>query len=910
MVDGTRLAAGGNAPMPASRTLLVIPITLGMFVTLLAAGLVVEARQADGKKRVEEEDDKPRKKQRAEEEDDRGAGSGVSRLDEDAEKLPASKGVPTTDLLTAERNATHPRVKALFKDLSVPHDRVSVRGFGGTPPKTLWVEPLAEHIPDIQMHKGSVTLHVLELGDDGKSRKRDRTETFPPSHISSIRWYEQVAADEVKEFLAIKNFATYDTSNPLYLGPYDQLVVAEQALSAVLLYHRSARERGARKGDGWEAVGHELGAALLGVQLSRVDRLGDQKTWDQAFALTRRLVDTYTRPEDRKRIARPLGDLLSKALKDRNFAESRLKDARAQMRFIEEQFPGGDVARPIQEKLKEEAEDLFRRAKELVAADKKRDAVELLRRAEDVWPDLPELHAYRMRTDEEYQVLSVGMRELPRWMSPSWACTDAELRAVELLFESLVSMVPQGDGVSSYRPSLAEGRSKVIQDGRQFQLPRQAKWSSGRDLRVDDLRATVQLLQKGEKPAGRSAAWGELLANVGSGADSSQVKLLLRQGLLDPLGAMSFKVLPRFPDQTTKPFAENPVSSGPFIYKEHASENGRRFARFEANPHYGVRDDKRGLPRIREVRFYAVTDPVAELQASPPTINLALDLTPEQAFALSKNPAFEVPMPSARTPNRRVYFLAVNNRNHALAQADVRIALARAIPREQLLDAHFRKGLGRQVHKALNGPYPAAVWACDPKLVSRKDKTSLDPFDPQFARARLSKHKANSLTLTLKYPAGDKVLDEAMKALCDAVKKELPQVTLKPEPRPAHALREEVEVTHNYELAYYHHDFVDETLWLSPLLGPHGRGGAENYLGYTGSLVGNVQAAMTLREFPEVQKYARAIHEQFLESDMPMVPLWQLDPLCAYEKRVVDFDRVADPLPWFHEVERWRVRPR
>lgn len=893
--------------MPASRTLLVIPITLGMFVSLLAVGLVVEARQADGKKRVEDEDDKPKKKPRSEEEDDRGVGSGVSRLDEDAEKLPASKGVATTDLPTAARNVTHPRVKALFKDLAVPHDRVSVRGFGGTPPKTLWVEPLAEHIPDIQMHKGSVTLHVL----DRVTGKRDRTETFPPSHISSISWYEQTAADEVKEFLGVK-FTAYDTSNPLYLGLYDQLVIAEQALSSVLLHHRSARERGARKGDGWEAVGNELGGALLGVQLARVDRLGDQKTWDQAFALTRRLVDTYARPEDRKRIAGPLGDLLNKALKDRNFVESHLKEARAQMRFIEEQFPGGsDVARPIREKLKEEAEDLFRQAKKLVDAGKKREAVPLLRKAEEVWPDLAGLHAYRMRTDEEYQVLSVGMRELPRWMSPSWACTDAELRAVELLFESLVSVAPQGDGVSFYRPSLAEGRSKVIQDGRQFQLPRQARWSSGRDLGVDDLRATVQLLQKGAKPAGRSAAWGELLANVGSGADASQVKLLLRQGLLDPLGAMSFKVLPRFPDPTTKPFAENPVSSGPFVYAGQASENGRTFARFEANPHYGVRDDKRGLPRIREVRFYAVADPVAELQASPPTINLALDLTPEQAVSLSKNPSFEVPMPSARTPNRRVYFLAVNNRNHALAQADVRIALARAIPREQLLDAHFRKGLGRQVHKALNGPYPAGSWACDLKLVSRKDKASLDPFDPQFARARLSKHKANSLALTLKYPAGDKTLDEAMKALCDAVKKELPQVTLKPEPRPAHALREEVEVTHNYELAYYHHDFVDETLWLYPLLGPHGRAaGAENYLGYTGSLLGDVQAAMTQREFVEVRKLAHMIHLQFLERDMPMVPLWQLDPLCAYEKRLMDFDSAADPLPWFHEVERWRVRPR
>jgi hypothetical protein len=718
--------------MPAIRQLLVVPAALGLFACLLAAGLAAEAWQDGGKKRVEEEDDKPRKK-RVEEEDDRGAGSGVSRLDEDAEKLPSARGAPTSDLSAAARAATHPRVKALFRDLAVPHDVVGLRGFAGAKPQLVWVEPLAEHIPDIHTHKASLTLHIL----DRDTGKRDRTETYPASHISSIRWYEQAAADEVKEFLSVK-FTAYDPSNTNYLGPYDQLAAAEQALSAVLLYHRSGRERGARKGDGWEAVGNDLSAALLGVQLRRVNYLADAKTWDQAFALTRKLVDTYTRAEDRRRVAAGLGELLNKALRDREFVNSRLKEVRAQMRFIEEQFPGSDVARPIAEKLKEEAEGLFRQAQELVKAGKKREAADLLRQAEDIWPDVPNLRTYRMRNDEEYQVLSVGLRELPRWMSPSWACTDAELRAVELLFESLVTLTSTGDGVAYYRPALAEGRPRVIPKGRQFQLPRQAKWSDGLDLRVEDLRATVQLLKKGEKPAGRPAAWGELLDSVGSGADASQVKLYLRQGLLDPLAAMSFKVLPRHPDPTRKEFAERPVSSGPFVYKGQASMNGRTFAQFEANPHYAWRDDKRGLPRIREVRFFAVADPVAELQANPPTINLALDLTAGQAAALSQNPSVEVPLPSPKTPNRRVYFLAVNNRHPALGLADVRIALARAIPRERLLDEHFRKGLGRQVHKALNGPYPAgAAWACDPKLVSLTDKGSQDPFDPAQARARL-----------------------------------------------------------------------------------------------------------------------------------------------------------------------------
>src|SRR5207244_13096032 len=110
---------------------------------------------------------------------------------------------------------------------------------------------------------------------------------------------------------------------------------------------------------------------------------------------------------------------------------------------------------------------------------------------------------------------------------------------------------------------------------------------------------------------------------------------------------------------------------------------------------------------------------------------------------------------------------------------------------------------------------------------------------------------------------------EGMKAPCEQGNKTLKGVTLTPEARTPYELRDEVEDTNNYDLAYYHHDFADETYWLYPLLGPSGRGGGvENYLGYTGPLVAKIQAAMTLRHFSQVQDYARAVHKQFLETEM------------------------------------------
>src|SRR5262249_2823368 len=137
------------------------------------------------------------------------------------------------------------------------------------------------------------------------------------------------------------------------------------------------------------------------------------------------------------------------------------------------------------------------------------------------------------------------------------------------------------------------------------------------------------------------------------------------------------------------------------------------------------------------VRFFLTADPVKEL-AEPRQLDLALDLTADEAAALEqKKDRLVVGLPTAETPNRRVWFLAVNHRVSVLANAHVRRALAHAINREKLLDDCFRGALQRRVHKAINGPYPAGSWACNPAPALRKeDKNSLDPHDPDLAASQ------------------------------------------------------------------------------------------------------------------------------------------------------------------------------
>ncbi len=881
------------------------------------------------KKRAEEEEEggaKPApkqggKKRRVEEEEEgaKPAKRKVVRVEEEEGKAKAGRpaAVPLGDLAEAARQAKHPAVKRLFQDLAVPHDLVTYRKFevkvgGDMPPQQPpeRVDPLPDYVSETPSRlREAVTLKVQDA--EGRVRKQ---ETRTPGELRSIKPYEEIALEKVEEFLGAhyEKFGPAE-SNPQYLARPDQLVAAEHALSAVLRFHESAKGRGVRKGEEWEPVEANLRKHLLDVSLEQLNALTAAKDWGQAFELGKRLYDTYGSPADKAKIARPLAELLKRAVKDLSANDDNLREARKRLQQFQQQFGDRPEVAAVGKSLQEQAQALFDQAKEM-ARDKATlsKAQELLKQAEETWPALPGLRDYRVKLSLDYPILRVGVRELPQYLSPARACTDSELRGVELLFESLVKQHPDALGVMRYEAGLAEGRPRVISGGRRFHLPRNARWSGGQQPSVtaSDVRKTVQLLQEG-RGNGRSAEWGKLLESVKVGGDPYVVDLTLTQGFLDPLALMTFKVLPgHVPDVDGVRFAVSPVSSGPFQYLGRKSEEGgggRQYAAFAINPNYGSRpDDKFGRPSIREVRFFACTDPAREFEQG--RLDLALDLTAEEAAKLQGAPRVRVDLPRPGAPNRRVYFLALNQRRPLLVNVKLRRALAYAINREKLLDDHFRGGL--KIHKAINGPYPAGSWACNPELKKDRNKDSLDIFDDARAKA-LAREALDELKLqpadarlTLLYPSGDARLAKALEALRDQVRAAT-GAQLELQARDPHRLRDEVEVSNAYDLAYYHYDFPDETYWLKPLLGSPGPG-RENYLGAQGGpALNQLQEAMSRRHFADVRKHTWLAHEQLLQ-EMPLVPLWQLDPLAALSE---DLEAVPfDPLLVFTDVDRWSVQ--
>jgi peptide/nickel transport system substrate-binding protein len=889
------------------------------------AGDLLGQPSAQKKKRVEEEEEAPKpkappgQKKRVEEEEEsprKNPKRKVIRVEDEENtktKPEASRPVASEasgDLAQLAEQTTHPAIKALFHSLAVPHDRVvyqpsrvNISGERRRPPENIVPTPFYLGTDPAPYRHERLRFTPLTLDwKEGKS--------YDPiiENLESVSSYEEIAQDKVQSFLR-ENYNQLEESNSRYLPRPAMLRAAEQALSSVLSWHVSAILRGKRSGKEWDAVEKKLRTQLLEVRLEKMKELANAKNWEGVLNLTHDLVADYGNADER--IFRPVVDMLKQAINDPLSNDERKQQAFKRLHDLEMEYPNNPALQPLSGFLKTRAESLLKAAKDLAEhkdAEKLKQAREYLKQAEETWPQLKGLGELRAQIRMEYPILHVGVRDpMPKYFSPAWACTDNERRAVELLFESLVKLVPDESGGFRYRPALAESLPNVVRLGRQFDLPRNAFWLNGKPLKGDDISFSLGLLHAG-KGVGLSRVWGELLDDkVESMKNPFQLTLRMKQGFLDALAPMTFKILPRDLPILREEFAFNPVSSGPFYLdlgrSGRSDETKRSAIVFVANPSYGQRPTKHGSPYIQEVRFYSYadnTDLAKELNSH--NLDLVLDLTANQAEELRKNPNpdFVIPMPSPAVPNRRIYFLAINARK--LEDPKLRQALSFAIDREGLLTKHFRGSL-KGLHKALSGPFPAGSWACKPIKDGGKDSQTLFNSD----RAQLQKQRAKVGPFQLKYATDNPGMDEAMKDLCAQVTK-WTGVVLEPTPCTPYKLRDDVEKVKDYDLAYYHYDFPDETYWLAPLFGPPPGTEDTNLFKYNNpDLSSLLTEAKSYRDFAKFQEYQHSMQD-LLNREMPFIPLWQLDPLLVYRRNVQP--SALDPLLVFNNIEDWHLLPK
>jgi ABC-type transport system substrate-binding protein len=560
-----------------------------------------------------------------------------------------------------------------------------------------------------------------------------------------------------------------------------------------------------------------------------------------------------------------------------------------------------------------------------------KQALKLLEEAVRIWPRLPHLQDELLKRKGRYAILNVGVRKLPKYLSPARASTDEERQALELLFESLMQPRTEEDGSLHYVPQLAAGSPQAVAGERRWYLRKSAYWSNGLRVTSADVQRTFELLTSPKLP-GRSPELGDLVDSVRAGEDPLRVDCSLRQGLLEPPTPLTFKVLPReFGDGVLaraddENFALKPVGSGPYMFAGPWEEHGRTYVRFLANPYYQGRAG-RAAPRIREVRFFECKDPVADFAHKTAPMHLLLD-PPTQVLAKLTSAGLKH---IETLQSRRVFFLAVNHRDRLLGSESLRRALAHAIDRTQLLADHF--GGGRPSlraapiaawgatlpvmagmmrpkpaahHHALNGPFPVGSWA-----TCSDGRVPANLFNHASALAFLKQSPAGPIELELKYPDDDPRVAEACQGMA-AQLAELGarggrQIKLRLVARSPYQLQSDL---HNrqFQLAFCHYDFQSDAFSLGPLFDPRDEALAtgSNFLGFKddGTLVELLHKAGSHRDFVEVKRLMQETHV-LLHEQMPLIPLWQLEMHLAVHPDLA-LPRV-DPLRVFSNIDEWKI---
>jgi ABC-type transport system substrate-binding protein len=692
-------------------------------------------------------------------------------------------------------------------------------------------------------------------------------------------------------------------------------------------------------------------ATSVAAVLTLAAQAGDGKTLTSAEQAAQRLRALVDSARDADGWAKAL-DLA--AMADRLY-EERVKDAVTAVwgKYAEERFKAGDYftarkyvdliedrslndasAKVLGQKLKAKAEALVQEARTLDDA----AAVARLQEALRVWPRLDGLRDTLLKRQGAYVIVYVGVRSLPERLWPATAWTDSEKQALDLLFERLVHEHYDEAHGEVYRPGLAAGLPEAMPGGRRVQLDRRAYWSDGRRVIAQDVRETADLLSLPGLPW-RTPEWADLI-ELPDVEGTFRLTVPSRVAYFRPLSPLSFPVLPRSLNAGDKDaFTRAPVGSGPYRYAGTRSEDGRQCAVFVANPYYAGHVTDAGAqtgkapPAIREIRLYVPADPVRAFQSPQAPPHLLVDLPAEAADALKKAGVADV----RGLEDRRVYILAVNHKVPVLKHQNLRRALAHAIDREGILNGAFR-GLpaGRQavgalgaalavaagpskqgrgeLHRPANGPYPPKSWA---SASTKGGPARL--YDPDRARTLLRQARkvdgVAKVELTLKYPEGDPRVERA----CRDIARQLGAlgdsagcpVRVRLVALPPRALRQALQ-DRDYELAYHHLDYADESYWLWPLFDPRAeavKAGGSNYLGYQNdaTLEGLFRTAMNHRDFARVRERTHLIHEHLSER-MPLIPLWQLDVLVA-----VHPDLETGPLDATHlfgEAARWRLKSR
>jgi peptide/nickel transport system substrate-binding protein len=864
----------------------------------------------------------PKKKMREEEEEEPEKTRVPKKIDDPDPKMapnttPTRQPPPPTkfDIAEAAGKAKNVHVREFLRRLSIPYDLLISAGgrtyrIGLLASRKLPDSGFSYYELDAQLNKGNL-------------------KELPSGTGFSLQPFEEMVIEEVDSFLRRQ-------IDGVLLPEKKELAV--QVLQTTRRFHVSAVEQRKRVGKEWDAVDDKLKRRIIQIRREQLQAAIAAKDFRKADDIS---LDLSNYADDAEAMKDVYKLLLQKELeaanpdKDEDFF--KIRDALHQFENIAG-GKGDPMALSARRRLSERARHHVQAAKKLSESNQNAAAFSLLKAADALDPDLADIQ--KLRSQLRDRILYVGVPRLPSYLSPDTARLDSEHWGVDLLFESLLDVIPDVDLGRKYEPVLAAAMPSMVPLGREFVLRRNIRWSgdSSASVNAHDIFGTLELMRKfPEHPASEGLdVFDTEMARV---EDPFRLRLVYRYGVLEPLNRTTFKVLPaRYLKSNNKDadddaFARKPFGSGPYRYEGREKEAGdREVAVFRANPYFNQRPGNFGQPHIHEIRMVVPKLSSAPANFSDGLLHIAFDVPTADLPRYTGDP-LAGGLLKVWTPanNRRIWMLALNHRRQALQNVDLRRGISASIDREEILNAVYRTDEMRNVHKTMTGPFPLNSWATPPKAREKGATLTNRTLAGGLLTGPVA---AGHVRLNLRYADDD---PRALRA-CGKIKEQIeaaagmnngrPALEIELKPIEGDKFFKMLLDDHDFDMAYCSFDYKDDLFWLGGLLdrSASGRGG-RNFLGYladgSNAQLDDNEIRLTLdeirshRDFKDkYRELTWKVHKKFLER-MPFVPLWQIDRHMVVHNGLemywddpsekVPPDRL-DPAAVFTGIESWRLK--
>ena len=331
---------------------------------------------------------------------------------------------------------------------------------------------------------------------------------------------------------------------------------------------------------------------------------------------------------------------------------------------------------------------------------------------------MPRLRTSRLRSPSRWRLslLSVGFPSDSKTFDPTYSVQFTERQVLYVIYNTLVRYGPD----FSIQPELAESW-KIEQDGRRivFKLRTGVKFHDGTAFNAEAVKWNIDHRLAKEVASPQRQQLDPIIASV-EVIDPATVAFNLKQrspGLLSLLGERpGFMISPAAAQKFGKDLGNNPVGTGPFIFKEWVKGS---HVTVEKNPNYW----ESGKPYLDRIVFRDIAGSIVGVQRlSTGELDYVDQLSPQEIRQLQgrQNVKLE-PITVGRW-----YSLQWHMYEPPFDNPKLRQAIAYGIDRKRINDI-VMDGKG----SLFDGPTPQGLWWFDANA-----KTY--PYDPARAKALLA----------------------------------------------------------------------------------------------------------------------------------------------------------------------------